>query len=886
MFLFKDQKEIEIPIKCKICLEEIKFKVSALEYKEIHAFPFKRRHIHGTPKHKLVAYINKNLEIENFKIKDVFEADEKISYSEEITRQVLSDIELTNEEIELYFRTTGRDAVSLGEMAILSDKTKEECKLMADRFVEKGLFKEIIGATPHYRALPPYAALVGQLKTFRKYIADMKSDAPARLSKSFSQLEAEAEGVKQLKDYSDFILELKQNTLSQLFSQKKDFDRIATAISQIGQISNVITDLEGNTKSIMDDQLDDLASQFNDISSKISTSMARQNEDLTNQYEAISADISRIIKNQVDQLAKQYEGIKSKISQNLEKLRLGVLQQAVDRIVEMSFADWIKKLSERLNQQLGAIEKASKDGLVKSKIGLNRQVNEIKKLHDDGLAKTTEMFHTQFISKLKATIENTVSNIDGITSSTAKSGEDVRDMFVDISKKFSQAVTEAEEKLGGISEKVNESFENLKKTFSTRIIDTLNDVLSDILSRLEMSEKATTEFWEKAKSSSSFTMKDIWFIRSIEGARAHVNEEISKAKMRILIVAPEITDINIDNVKACKSHVNIRIAAQIDLSNPEHVAILEELDKFDNVSYRNRKLQNLFGINRDYEEVILCVLSKTQTGATMITEIGGLGSIIQEHIKIFVPILEDAWMGSQKDVSISLKPSYVKEQPQKFLKPTKTEASKVTTQKPIPTKQFKESIQKTSSPIPSQKISTPTKPKIIVPKEVLKSEQIVKEPKFHTRQEPIQKPSTLRPSHEKISTPTKPKVIVPKEILKPEQIVKQEPVQKSPLEKPKLESAKKFVAETVKKPAPGKDSYLANQFDVLLNEIKNLTSKEISSKVDDLRNDITERRGYSGVLKPMNQTIGTLKYNFSKLNTNEINDLTEKINFWRKKLNL
>ncbi len=855
MFLFKDQKEIEIPIKCKICLEEIKFKVSVLEYKETKAFPIKKKNIHGIPKHKLIAYINRNLEIENFKIEDVFDIEltKKISYSEEITRQVLSDIELTNEEIELYFRTTGRDAVSLGEMAILSEKTKEECKVIADSFVEKGLFKEIIGATPHYTALPPYAALVGQLKTFRKYIADMKTDAPARLSKSFSKLEAQAEGVKQLKDYTNFILELKQNTLSQLFSQKKDFDRIATAISQIGEISSVITDLEGNTKGIMDDQIDELASQFNDISTKISNSMEHQIEDLTNQYEAISANISRIIKNQVDQLAKQYESIKSKISKNLEKLRLGVLQQAVDRIVEMSFADWIKTISERLNQQLGAIEKASKDGLVKSKIGLNRQIKEIQKLHDDGLAKTTEMFHTQFISKLKAVIEKTVSNIDGITSSTVKSGEDVREMFVDISKKFSQAVTEAEEKLGGISENVNESFEKLKKTFSTRIIDTLNDVLENILNRLEMSEKATTEFWEKAKSSTSFTMKDIWFIRSIEGARAHINDEITKAKMRILIVAPQITDINLDNIKACKSHVNIRIAAQIDLSNPEHVAILEELNNFTNVSYRNRKLQNLFGLNRDYEEVILCVLSKTQTGAIMITEIAGLGSIIQEHIKIFVPILEDAWMGSQKDVSLGLKTRYVREQPQK---PIITEASKVSTQcyvreqpqKIVSTEPLKERIIKPSPLRTShEKISTPIKPKVIVPKEILKSEQIVKEPIIHTKQETIQKPTQ---------------------------------------EKPKLESVKKPVTEVVKKPAPGKDSYLANQFDVILNEINNLTAKEISSKIDDLRNDITERRGYSGVLKPINQTIGTLKYNFNKLNENELKDLTEKINFWRKKLNL
>ena len=64
----------------------------------------------------------------------------------------------------------------------------------------------------------------------------------------------------------------------------------------------------------------------------------------------------------------------------------------------------------------------------------------------------------------------------------------------------------------------------------------------------------------------------------------------------------------------------------------------------ENVAYRNRDLQNLWGINKDYEEVILCVLSESSAG----TEIAGIGSIIDEHIKIFVPTLEDAWVGAKK----------------------------------------------------------------------------------------------------------------------------------------------------------------------------------------------------------------------------------------------
>jgi hypothetical protein len=82
-----------------------------------------------------------------------------------------------------------------------------------------------------------------------------------------------------------------------------------------------------------------------------------------------------------------------------------------------------------------------------------------------------------------------------------------------------------------------------------------------------------------------------------------------------------------------------------------HNKILNKLDEFDNVDYRNRELQNLWGINRDYEEVVLCVLSETMVKGEMRTEIAGIGSIIEEHIKIFVPILEDAWMSARKELA-------------------------------------------------------------------------------------------------------------------------------------------------------------------------------------------------------------------------------------------
>ena len=615
MYLFKDKDVIEVPITCKFCLKEIKFPVSAEEYREVKKFPIKKENTHGDPLHKLTVFINMSLEIDNFEIEDLTEKEEEVVYSEELMKQVLSDIELSDEEIELYFRTTGRETVSLGEISILTGKSKEECKEIVDKFIEKGLFKEIIGATPHYAALPPYAALVSQLNNFYTYISNIKSKIPTQLDKSFAQLESEAKGMEMLKDSTEAMTELKEKMLTQIQAQKKEFDESLSAIDQIRNITKDISGLGDISKSISEDQLGSLTAQFDNLNRKT----------------------SQVIKNQVNELRTQLGDVKKIVTDNLQKLRLGVIQQAVGDIIEKVISSRLKDITDNLNVQLSVSQTVFAD--------------ELKKL--------TQGVDSEFVSKLRSSIEDAVKNIEGISIKTDDQKEKA---FSEIIENFNQAAKLAEAKIEGLSGDIFQSFGNVREIFSKGILDTLDNTLSDILNRLEVSEKTTREFWEQSKKAKgAITMKDIWFIRSPEAAKAHINDEITKAKMRVLIVAPDLLDINIDAIKARPSRINFRIATHINPVISAHEAVMQELDKLDNVDYRNRTLQNIWGINRDYEEVILCVLSKTEFRGEEVTEIAGIGSIIEEHIKIFVPILEDAWVGARKDIMRTIKTSLSRE---------------------------------------------------------------------------------------------------------------------------------------------------------------------------------------------------------------------------------
>ena len=748
MYLFKEKEEVEIPYTCKLCLKEIPFKITKKEYQEVNRFPITKQLTHGDPAHKLIVNFNQYLEVENFEIEEILQKEE-VAYSEELTRQVLSEIDLTNDEIELYFRVTGREAVSIGEIAILTGKSKAKCKEIADKFVQKGLFKEIIGAQPHYGALPPYAALVSQLQKFHKYISDIKKSIPSQLEKSFEKLESQ-KGKVEVKTKpvpTELMNELKNNMLTQIRSQKKEFDDTLAVMDQIRGITDDISNLEGYTESVVGNQMGDLK----------------------NQFENINVKTSQIIKGQINDLRDEFDNIKATVSQNLQKLRLGVIQQTVDQVIDKVMNAKIKDISDNVNVQLSVSQVAFTDELKKAAQGVD----------------------SELITKLKESLKSTIKNIDGLSS---KAQDDKEKIYSDITENFNKAVAMAEEKIEGISGTTFESLGTLKNVFSDQIVATLDNTLDDILHKLERSEKVTNEFWQQAKTGRSITMKDIWFIRSPEAAKAHIDDEISKAKMRVLLIAPQISDINIEAIMERPQRINFRIAASIDFSNPVHAAIIEQFDKMDNVDYRHRALQNLWGINRDYEEVIVCVLSNAEVRGESISEIAGIGSIIEEHIKIFVPILEESWMSSRKEVMHSIKSSIEKE---------------ISTPKPQPHIEIKKEEQKEE-----QKERARLKPKVQIPK-----------------------------------------VMIPQE------------------------------SGTTEKPA-GEESLLTRQFKLIFENVDSLMGLEISSALEKFQSEYIKDKGYNSVLKNIHNTSTTLKSKTYVLSQPEKDDLKQKMNFWRTKLDL
>ncbi|MHA1197705.1 MAG: hypothetical protein ACTSSM_16650, partial [Promethearchaeota archaeon] len=158
---------------------------------------------------------------------------------------------------------------------------------------------------------------------------------------SFKKLEVEAEKLEKTSESSELISKLKDSMLSQIHSQKKEFEETMAVMDQIKNITEEISSLEGYTEKLMTTQASDLSKQFEDINERT----------------------NKIIKEQVQQLKDQFSNIKSTVSENLQKLRLGVIRQAVDQMIEKIVDKRLEDIVNNVNIQLSVKQFALTDEL-------------------------------------------------------------------------------------------------------------------------------------------------------------------------------------------------------------------------------------------------------------------------------------------------------------------------------------------------------------------------------------------------------------------------------------------------------------------------------------------------------------------------------------------
>jgi hypothetical protein len=257
----------------------------------------------------------------------------------------------------------------------------------------------------------------------------------------------------------------------------------------------------------------------------------------------------------------------------------------------------------------------------------------------------TVHFREKFVTTTQNMLDQVINQLGSLSDSAIDIGTDLNSVFLEIESGLKSTLDDLEQRITSVHDDVTSGIANLKSMFQKEIFETISDdIIVNIINQLELSEQTMKEFWERSKEQSLLTYKDVWFVQSKEGMIAEVNNAVSRAKMRLQIIAPRLEDVDIVALSKCRHHINIRICTNFNVGNPEDMERLNQIKAIDNCQLRWYPRENLWSINKDFEEVVVCVISKSESGQ----EIAGMGSVLEEHVKLFAALLEDVWIQSKR----------------------------------------------------------------------------------------------------------------------------------------------------------------------------------------------------------------------------------------------
>ena len=544
-----------------------------------------------------------------------------------VTKQVLELIGLAHDEVNTYYKITGRGPVMVGEIALLANVTEERAAEIANNLFQKGLLKQIPGKTPIYEALPPYAALVSQIHHFKETIKTFQQIAPQNIQVKFDSLEQHSAKLKKLDDYKTYLQIMKTKLPAQI---KTQFERFEKELEQV--------------------------KRFQDVRSFI-----------LNLKEIVPADITK----EFEAMETRLESIKSEIASRFEKqFRIGALSSMAEKIV--------------------------------SKV-ITEQFTEV-----------TKFFKAKFVQTTQNMLDQVINQLGSLTDTAGEIGTDLGTIFTDIESGMVSTLEDLEKRVSGVYDDIISGIAELKDLFRTEIFESIqDDIINNIINQLESAELTMNEFWERSKEASLLSFKDVWFVRSVEGIMAQINAALSRVKMRVHIVAPKLEDIDLIALSRLKKHINIRISTNFDLTDLNDQLRFKQVADFPNIAIRHYNRENLWSINKDFEEVVVCVVSKTDEGEI---EIAGMGSVLEEHVKLFAAVLEDVWIQSKKyeqvEVLHAIKQAPGGIMPQtRFQQPITRPTPTIPSQAPPKTIETpKITSEEIIKPTPSQQIEPPKEP--------------------------------------------------------------------------------------------------------------------------------------------------------------------------------
>lgn len=555
---------------------------------------------------------------------------------------------------------------------------------------------------------------VSGLMEFKDFIQDLRRNIPEELAGQFNEFEGAIKGIKTeilntevtlFSNYakimgdvfnefieafvSDVVMEQIEK-LKEIF-QKRVIEGVQNILGKVllktqTMSQEVLDSFDELRKWLMKEIITGLETTLNSVNSKVDGAAKGVTAGFARLKDWITKEVTSDLENSLSEVEQGAIQASQQVVGAIDKLQ-GWFDEKVIVGLRQILGNMETKLGE-VAQQAAESLKDVKSWFVKDAIeGIETTLEETQKAVEtvqsevkESLEKLEEWFKGEAINQLQESLAVVEGRVKSASAEVIKGFDEMKNwVSIDVIATIKNTMADVTSKVSTASEEINREISKLKVMFSNRVVDNTFSMLSGIEDRLWESESVMKAFWDKALSEINFRFSEVWFIQGADAMIGEISSIATRVKSKFFIVAPRLEDIDIVPLRNLSDRIAVRIAAFIDPDSDEAISIINEFIDKTNFRFRHYPDENIWGCSKDFEELIMAAVSGV--------EVAGIGSVIEEHIKNFNPVLEEAWMKGKPVNSIEdLQMLGIKRMPKKLRIPSASaEEPKVMSFKQTPT---------------------------------------------------------------------------------------------------------------------------------------------------------------------------------------------------------
>ncbi|MFX0059119.1 MAG: hypothetical protein ACFE8J_12535 [Candidatus Heimdallarchaeota archaeon] len=442
----------------------------------------------------------------------------------------------------------------------------------------------------------------------------------------------------------------------------------------------------------------------------------------------------------------------------------------------------------------------------------------------ENLDKLLADFTTKLYELIETELNNTIESLNNIIDSSFQFRDDFKMLLINMLNNFEIKINKISELIKDKKENLSQDLESFEQAIENNFDQIIRSSVDSVAALNNPIDKAMKNYYQAITKSDKVHINNFWFIKNISRINEEATNLIKVSKSDLVFILPKLENhLDLEQFKKISSNVRIKLAS----SEPHTNSFVKKFKELKGLEYRTLKNESIVIMKGDDNYLIIGIIQEDKGSMSNVI---GFGSNYKPIIQLIDIIVKSTWNLASSDlhetpksIGMIAKPiSSIEVSPPKPLKPMGATPFQSTT-----SSQGRIEIQKS-------KISQATKP---LPKEKAEEQPI-----------PIQ-------SSEKVTEFSQ-----------------------------KLQKQVSFTSKAIPKAGDETGFIINNAFNTLVQKLGNFRGYQFSQELQKVSDLVLEKRGFSVTLHKLRSLILKFKEHETLLNQNDINEIIQNIEEWKKHL--